>query len=609
MPEKRKVNKPGAAPGVSSMVAMDKSNDLQKAYSDFFDYLGRYKLLLGVAIIFSIIGAIFNLIGPGKLSEITNLITEGLSGIIALDKITDIAILLVVLYVLGFVLNYIQGFIMATITQNVTKNMRHDIESKINRLPLKYFDSVPIGDVLSRVTNDVDTIGQMMNQSFSTLVSSAALLLGSLIMMFSTNAMMATSGVLATLLGIFLMFLVIGKSQVHFKGQQEELGIIDGQIEEIYGGHTVVKLYNAVADAREKFHDSNERLFNSAWKAQFLSGIMMPLMIFIGNLAYVVVCIVGAILAAKGSISFGVIVAFMLYIRLFTQPLQNLSQAATSVQSMAAACERVFDFLSEEEIGDESDKKEFLQTVKGDVTFSHVRFGYEEEQTIIKDFSAQIKAGQKVAIVGPTGAGKTTMVNLLMRFYEINSGKIQIDGMDIGNLTRDNIHNLFGMVLQDTWLFEGTIRENICYGKKNISDERLDEICEAVGLLDMIHQEPEGYDTVLDDKASLSIGQKQLITIARAMVEDAPLMILDEATSSVDTRTELKVQKAMDLLTNGRTSFVIAHRLSTIRNADLILVMKDGDVIESGNHEELLKRKGFYAALYNSQFEEASTNM
>jgi len=609
MPEKRKVNKPGAAPGVSSMVAMDKSNDLQKAYSDFFDYLGRYKLLLGVAIIFSIIGAIFNLIGPGKFSEITNLITEGLSGIIALDKITDIAILLVVLYVLGFVLNYIQGFIMATITQNVTKNMRHDIESKINRLPLKYFDSVPIGDVLSRVTNDVDTIGQMMNQSFSTLVSSAALLLGSLIMMFSTNAMMATSGVLATLLGIFLMFLVIGKSQVHFKGQQEELGIIDGQIEEIYGGHTVVKLYNAVADAREKFHDSNERLFNSAWKAQFLSGIMMPLMIFIGNLAYVVVCIVGAILAAKGSISFGVIVAFMLYIRLFTQPLQNLSQAATSVQSMAAACERVFDFLSEEEIGDESDKKEFLQTVKGDVTFSHVRFGYEEEQTIIKDFSAQIKAGQKVAIVGPTGAGKTTMVNLLMRFYEINSGKIQIDGMDIGNLTRDNIHNLFGMVLQDTWLFEGTIRENICYGKKNISDERLDEICEAVGLLDMIHQEPEGYDTVLDDKASLSIGQKQLITIARAMVEDAPLMILDEATSSVDTRTELKVQKAMDLLTNGRTSFVIAHRLSTIRNADLILVMKDGDVIESGNHEELLKRKGFYAALYNSQFEEASTNM
>lgn len=609
MPEKRKVNKPGAAPGVSSMVAMDKSNDLQKAYSDFFDYLGRYKLLLGVAIIFSIIGAIFNLIGPEKFSEITNLITEGLNGIIALDKITEIAILLVVLYVLGFVLNYIQGFIMATITQNVTKNMRHDIESKINRLPLKYFDSVPIGDVLSRVTNDVDTIGQMMNQSFSTLVSSAALLLGSLIMMFSTNAMMATSGVLATLLGIFLMFLVIGKSQVHFKGQQEELGIIDGQIEEIYGGHTVVKLYNAVADAREKFHDSNERLFNSAWKAQFLSGIMMPLMIFIGNLAYVVVCIVGAILAAKGSISFGVIVAFMLYIRLFTQPLQNLSQAATSVQSMAAACERVFDFLSEEEIGDESDKKEFLQTVKGDVTFSHVRFGYEEEQTIIKDFSAQIKAGQKVAIVGPTGAGKTTMVNLLMRFYEINSGKIQIDGMDIGNLTRDNIHNLFGMVLQDTWLFEGTIRENICYGKKNISDERLDEICEAVGLLDMIHQEPEGYDTVLDDKASLSIGQKQLITIARAMVEDAPLMILDEATSSVDTRTELKVQKAMDLLTNGRTSFVIAHRLSTIRNADLILVMKDGDVIESGNHEELLKRKGFYAALYNSQFEEASTNM
>ena len=609
MPEKRKVNKPGAAPGVSSMVAMDKSNDLQKAYRDFFEYIGRYKMLLGVAIIFSIIGAIFNLIGPGKFSEITNLITEGLNGIIALDKITDIAILLVVLYVLGFVLNYIQGFIMATITQNVTKNMRHDIESKINRLPLKYFDSVPIGDVLSRVTNDVDTIGQMMNQSFSTLVSSVALLLGSLIMMFSTNVMMATSGVLATLFGIFLMFLVIGKSQVHFKGQQEELGIIDGQIEEIYGGHTVVKLYNAVADAREKFHDSNERLFNSAWKAQFLSGIMMPLMIFIGNLAYVVVCIVGAILAAKGSISFGVIVAFMLYIRLFTQPLQNLSQAATSVQSMAAACERVFDFLSEEEIEDESDKKEFLQTVKGDVTFSHVRFGYEEGQTIIKDFSAQIKAGQKVAIVGPTGAGKTTMVNLLMRFYEINSGKIQIDGMDIGNLTRDNIHNLFGMVLQDTWLFEGTIRENICYGKKNISDERLDEICEAVGLLEMIHQEPEGYDTVLDDKASLSIGQKQLITIARAMVEDAPLMILDEATSSVDTRTELKVQQAMDLLTEGRTSFVIAHRLSTIRNADLILVMKDGDVIESGNHEELLKRKGFYAALYNSQFEEASANM
>ena len=594
-------NMPGGGTG-----GTEKSKDMKKAYTDLFCYIGKYKWNLTIAVVLSLIGAVLNLIGPNKLSEITNLITNGLTSSIDLSAIVNIATLLVVLYCTGFVCNYVQGYIMATLSQNITRNMRKDISEKINRLPLSYFDSTTTGDVLSRVTNDVDTVGQTMNQSFSTLVSSVATLVGSMIMMFITNWMMAFSGIVTALIGFAIMMAVIGKSQKYFSEQQEELGDLNGHVEETYSGHTVIKAYNQEAGAKAAFHERNDRLYICAWKSQFLSGIMMPLMIFVGNLAYVVVCIVGAILATKGIISFGTIVAFMLYIRLFTQPMQNISQAMSSVQSMAAACERVFEFLDEAEMDDESGKTEMLTRINGDVTFEHVKFGYREDKIIIHDFSDEIKAGQKIAIVGPTGAGKTTLVNLLMRFYELNGGSIRIDGKSISDLTRENIHDLFGMVLQDTWLFEGTLRENLVYNKTSVTNERLDEICEVCGLSGLVRQLPNGYDTVLGDNANLSAGQKQLITIARAMVEDAPLLILDEATSSVDTRTELKVQKAMDKLTEGRTSFVIAHRLSTIKNADCILVMKDGDIIESGSHDVLMAQGGFYAELYNSQFEQAS---
>lgn len=579
---------------------------MKKAYADFIHYLGRYKWSILAAAIFSVVGAILNLIGPNKLSEVTDLITEGLSGSIQLSAVVQIASLLAFLYAFGFLLNYAQGFIMATVSQRITQNMRRDISTKINKLPLRYFDSHSTGDVLSRVTNDVDTVGQTMNQSFSTLVSSLSLLIGSVLMMFLTNWIMAVTGIVAALIGFSGILFIISKSQKYFAEQQQELGSLNGQVEETYSGFTVVKAYNGGRKAKEEFHQRSSRLYACAWKSQFLSGLMMPFMIFIGNFAYVVVCIVGAVLAVQGSISFGTIVAFMLYIRLFTQPLQNISQALSSVQSMAASCERVFEFLAEKEMEDESYKKVELCSVKGDVIFDHVKFGYDPGKTIINDFSSRVKAGQKIAIVGPTGAGKTTMVNLLMRFYELNGGTITIDGTPINELKRENIHNLFGMVLQDTWMFEGTLRENLVYSKTGVTDKELDEVCAATGLTSLVKRLPDGYDTVLGDNASLSAGQKQLITIARAMIEDAPLLILDEATSSVDTRTEQKVQKAMDSLTEGRTSFVIAHRLSTIKNADCILVMKDGDIIESGSHEELLEKSGFYADLYNSQFEQAS---
>lgn len=596
-------NSPGIPGGMGTG---EKSKNLKKAYADFIHYLGRYKWSILAAAIFSVVGAILNLIGPNKLSEVTDLITEGLSGSIQLSAVVQIASLLAFLYAFGFLLNYAQGFIMATVSQRITQNMRRDISTKINKLPLRYFDSHSTGDVLSRVTNDVDTVGQTMNQSFSTLVSSLSLLIGSVLMMFLTNWIMAVTGIVAALIGFSGILFIISKSQKYFAEQQQELGSLNGQVEETYSGFTVVKAYNGGRKAKEEFHQRSSRLYACAWKSQFLSGLMMPFMIFIGNFAYVVVCIVGAVLAVQGSISFGTIVAFMLYIRLFTQPLQNISQALSSVQSMAASCERVFEFLAEKEMEDESYKKVELCSVKGDVIFDHVKFGYDPGKTIINDFSSRVKAGQKIAIVGPTGAGKTTMVNLLMRFYELNGGTITIDGTPINELKRENIHNLFGMVLQDTWMFEGTLRENLVYSKTGVTDKELDEVCAATGLTSLVKRLPDGYDTVLGDNASLSAGQKQLITIARAMIEDAPLLILDEATSFVDTRTEQKVQKAMDSLTEGRTSFVIAHRLSTIKNADCILVMKDGDIIESGSHEELLEKSGFYADLYNSQFEQAS---
>lgn len=603
---KRKNASQNTASSPNHVSASGKSKNLKKAYADFIKYIGKFKWSLLVAVILSIAGAILNLIGPNKLSDITNLITEGLTSSIDVPAVVQIAALLAFLYILGFVLNYIQGYIMATITQRVTQNMRRDISYKLNRLPLRYFDSNSTGDILSRVTNDVDMVGQTMNQSFSTLVSSLALLFGSMLMMFLTNWIMAIAGIAAALIGFLIMLFVISKSQKYFVQQQKELGEINGQIEETYSGFQVVKAYNGERLSKEEFHKRTKKLYTCAWKSQFMSGLMMPLMNFIGNFAYVVVCIVGAVLAVQDVISFGTIVAFMLYIRQFTTPLQNISQALSSVQSMAAACERVFEFLDEDEMEDESQKTKTLTKVTGHVGFEHVQFGYNPDKIIIHDFTSEIKAGQKIAIVGPTGAGKTTIVNLLMRFYEVNSGSITIDGIPIKDLTRENVHDLFGMVLQDTWIFEGTLRENLVYNKTDVTDSQLDEVCKEVGLEDLVRQLPHGYDTALTDRANLSAGQKQLITIARALLENKPLMILDEATSSIDTRTELQVQKAMDLLTKGRTSFVIAHRLSTIKNADCILVMKDGDIIESGSHEVLLQKGGFYAELYNSQFEQAS---
>ncbi|MED0951740.1 ABC transporter [Bacillus cereus] len=595
--------------GPGGMVAPgQKPKNFKKPWGKLISYCKPYLPAIIFALVLAAAGTIFTIIGPDKLSEITDLITEGIGGEIDITAIGKIALFLAILYGLSFIFNYIQSFIMATITQRVSKRLRTDIADKIDKLPLKYFDSTTYGDVLSRVTNDVDMIGQTLNQSIGSLVTAVVMFLGSLIMMFSINVTMTLSAIAATAVGFVLMIFIISKSQKYFIRQQKDLGRMNGHIEEIYSGHDVVKVYNGDKKAKQQFNKINESLFNSAWRSQFMSGMMMPLMIFIGNLGYVVVCVVGATLAMKGSITFGVIVSFMVYIRLFTQPLSQLAQAATSLQSTAAASERVFEFLEEAELEDESDKEATLdaEDVKGNVEFKNVKFGYTKEKLIIKDFSTHIKAGQKVAIVGPTGAGKTTLVNLLMRFYEVDSGEIKIEGVPTKSITRKNVHDLFCMVLQDTWLFEGTIKENILYNKEDVTDEEVVAACKAVGLDHFIRTLPKGYDTVLNDKASLSVGQKQLLTIARAMVKKAPLLILDEATSSVDTRTEALIQEAMDKLMVGKTSFVIAHRLSTIKNADLILVMKDGDIIESGNHEELIAEKGFYADLYNSQFETAS---
>ena len=577
-----------------------------KSFKQLFAYSRAYIPAIMIALVLGMVGAIFNIIGPDLLGRMTDTITEGMMTSIDLESIVDVATILVILYGLMFVFQYAQGFIMATITQRISKNLRKDLSKKMNRLPLRYFDSNSTGDVLSRVTNDVDLVGQTLNQSLSGLTSAVTLFLGSLVMMFYTNWIMAISAVLSTFIGFAMMSFVISKSQVYFGRQQQQLGKLNGYIEEIYSGQSVVKAYNGEKMAKETFHEINTGLYDSAWKSQFLSGLMMPFMMFVGNLGYVIVCIVGAVLAVHDYISFGVIVSFMLYIRLFTQPLSQIAQGATQLQSTAAASARVFEFLEEKELADESEKAKKLETARGDVEFRNVRFGYNENQPVIKNFSVKVKAGQKVAIVGPTGAGKTTLVNLLMRFYEVNDGEILIDGVPISQLTRENLHELFCMVLQDTWIFEGTIRDNIIYSSQGVTDEELESACKAVGLYHYIKTLPKGYDTILDDKASLSMGQKQLITIARAMVKTAPLLILDEATSSVDTRTEMLIQQAMDKLTEGKTSFVIAHRLSTIKNADLILVMKDGDIIETGNHDELLKKNGFYAELYNSQFEEVS---
>ena len=522
-----------------------------------------------------------------------------------MEKVSKIAMSLVILYLIGTALSAIQGWIMATVTQSVSKKLRSDISTKINRLPMSYYHHHSTGDVLSRVTNDIDMIGQSLNMSVGMLVSAITLFVGSFIMMLKTNVIMTVAGILATAIGFVLMFIIMGHSQKYFTRQQRDLGALNGHIEEIYAGHTVVKAYNGEEEASNEFNKLNDRLTNSGFKAQALSGLMMPIMTFIGNFGYVVVCVVGAALALNDKISFGVIVSFMIYIRFFTQPLSQIAQGFQQLQSAGAACSRVFEFLEAEEMEDESNKTVTLTDTKGNVSFSHVKFGYEPDKVIIHDFSAEAKAGQKIAIVGPTGAGKTTLVNLLMRFYEINGGDIKIDGISTSTMKREMVHSQFCMVLQDTWIFEGTVRENLIYDSENKSEEKMQEACKSVGLDHFIRTLPKGYDTVLNDEVNLSQGQKQQLTIARAMIADKPILILDEATSSIDTRTELKIQEAMDELMKGRTSFVIAHRLSTIKNADLILVLKDGDVIESGTHDELLDKKGFYADLYNSQFDEA----
>lgn len=598
----------GPGGGPKGMMPAENVKDFKGTMLKLFNYLRAYVPVMVIALVLSFLGSILSVIGPDKIKDLTAVIEEGILTGIDMEAVKNIAILLIILYGFSILFNYVQSLIMATVTQRISKKLRKDISEKINVVPLKYFDSTTYGDVLSRVTNDVDTIGHTLSQSIVQLVNAITLLIGSIVMMLITNVALTGTAILSSLLGFVLMSVIMKKSQKYFVGQQKYLGLINGHVEEVYAGHNVLKAYNGERKAKEEFEEINGKLCESAFKAQFLSGLMQPLMGFIGNFGYVAVCVVGAALTMSGHIDFAVIIAFTMYVRLFTQPLSQIAQAMNSLQSTAAASERVFEFLDEEEMEEESHKSTLLNgsDVKGEIEFNHVKFGYNPEKIIIKDFSAKIKPGQKVAIVGPTGAGKTTMVNLLMRFYEVNSGSISIDGTPISELTRENIHDLFGMVLQDTWLFEGTIRDNIVYGKEGITDEILDKVCKAAGIYHFIRTLPKGYDTVLNDKVNLSAGQKQLMTIARAMVENAPMLILDEATSSVDTRTEVLIQEAMDRLTAGRTSFVIAHRLSTIRNADMILVMKDGDVIESGNHDELMKQDGFYAELYNSQFEKAS---
>lgn len=539
------------------------------------------------------------------IDELPKSVYEVIKPRIDMDKVNSIAIVLGVLFLTSALFGYIENYSMTTISNNFARKLRTSISRKINKLPLKYFDTHEHGDVLSRVTNDVDMIAQNLNNSLSTLVASITMFLGAILMMFITNWVMAITAIISSLLGFSIMFVILGKSQKYFELKQKQLGDLNGYIEEMYSGHNVVKAYNGVEKANKEFNELNKQLYDSNRKSQFLSGLMQPIMGFIGNFGYVAVCIVGALLTLNGHITFGVIVAFMIYIRLFTNPLAQIAQAMTSLQSTVAASERVFDLLDEEELANEDNINKSLSKskVRGEIEFKNVKFGYNRGRTIINNFSAKAFPGQKIAIVGPTGAGKTTMVNLLMKFYEINGGDILIDGVSIKDLTRENIHDLFIMVLQDTWLFEGSVRDNIKFNKEQVSDEDIWRALHTVGVDHFVKTLPGGLDAIVNDSDAISGGQKQLLTIARGMIEDAPFLILDEATSNVDTRTEELVQKAMDLLTKGRTSFIIAHRLSTIKNADLILVMKDGNIIEQGNHEELIKKNGFYADLYNSQFQ------
>ena len=579
-------------------------NKKSSLFSQVKPYIKGFQFPLLIAFVGAAVSSIITVYGPDKLKEITNLITEGMRSQIDLKAISNIALFLAILYAAGALLNYVQSFIISSVIQHFSKRLRTAIAEKINKLPLRYFDSHSQGDTLSRVTNDVDTVGQSLNQSLGAVISSSLLLIAVLFMMFYNNVILSFVTIGSVLIGFVFVALIMGKSQRFFRAQQENLASVNGYVEEMYSGHNVIVSYNAAEESKAAFQTLNTNLYNSMWKSQFISGIMMPLMMFVGNFGYVMVVLVGASMALNGDVTMGTIVAFMVYVRTFSQPLSQIAQGITTLQQASAAMGRVFEFLAEPEMENDEHKAQQLTTLKGDVAFDNVFFGYNPDRTIIHDFSANAKAGQKIAIVGPTGAGKTTIVNLLMKFYEIEKGRITIDGIDTKQMKRSEVHDAFSMVLQDTWLFEGTIKENLIYNQKNISDEAVVAAAKAVGVHHFIKTLPKGYDTVLDDTVSLSVGQKQLLTIARALLKDAPLLILDEATSSVDTRTEELIQKAMDKLMEGRTSFVIAHRLSTIRNADLILVMRDGNIIEQGNHEQLMEQNGFYADLYNSQFDE-----
>ena len=592
----------------------ERAKDFKGTLRQLLAAMSKYKLSLVVVIVFAVLSTIFNIAGPKILAKATTALATGwiakLRGVGGIDfaYIGKVLLFLLGMYLLSAAFSFIQGWLMSGLSQKVCYDFRDQISKKINRLPLAYFEKRTVGEVLSRITNDVDTLGQSLNQSVTQLITSVATMVGVLIMMLSISPKMTLIALLILPVSLALVLVVVKFSQKYFKAQQATLGVVNGQVEEVYSGHNVIKAFNREAAVLDDFNDANDKLYESAWKSQFLSGLMQPIMNFVGNLGYVAVAIVGSIFAAAGAITIGDIQAFIQYVKNFTQPIQQLAQVSNMLQSMTAAAERVFEFLNEPEEDQLADpaRRADPACIDGQVTFDHVKFGYTPEKTVIHNFSCNVKPGQKVAIVGPTGAGKTTMVNLLMRFFEVNSGRITIDGVATTDLRREDVHELFGMVLQDTWLFEGTIRENLVYNMEGITDEQLETVCKACGLDKFVHSLPQGFDTVLSESTTISAGQKQLLTIARAMLQNAPMLILDEATSSVDTRTELLIQRAMDELTKGRTSFVIAHRLSTIKNADLILVMRDGDVIESGTHEQLMEQNGFYAELYNSQFAQAS---
>lgn len=585
----------------------DKPKNMKRSLFKLFAYSKKYLPLIIIALVLALGSNILYVFGPSKLRELTNIIMGGIGGNMDFPQITNVAVTLAIIYLASEALMIVQNLISVKYSTSISKKLRSDIDKKINNIPIKYIDSNSNGEILSKITNDVDTISQGLSDSITSLVSNVVLILTTLVFAFITNWILTLVTIASGILGFGIVALIMSKSQKYFVAQQNQLGEINGHIEEMYAGQSIIKVYNATKENQEKFQTLNGNLYNSAWKSQFLGGIMMPLMNFIGNFSYVMVCIVGAILVANGQTDFGTITAFIVYANLFSSPLSQLAQAFNNLQSTAAASERTFGFLGEQELEDESHKTLYLEPskIQGNVVFENVSFGYDKDKTIIHDFSLYANSGQKVAIVGSTGAGKTTIVNLLMRFYEIDSGKITIDGIDSRELTRSNVHDLFGMVLQDTWLFDGTVRENLVYNKQGVTDEMLDEVCKECGLEHFINTLPNGYDSVLDENTTVSSGQRQLLTIARAMIQNSPMMILDEATSNVDTRTEILIQNAMDKLSHDRTSFVIAHRLSTIKNADVIVVMKNGDIAEKGTHESLLAKNGEYAKLYKSQFENA----